>query len=82
MPDAKLCSSCGVVDDECHFLLVCDDFTDLRNRSIPVYYHTTPTNEKAIKLLTTSSVRELHNVALYIEKCMPKRREVYLAKRK
>lgn len=59
----KMCSQ-NVVEDEYHFLLECPLYNSLRNKYLLQYNNR---NQHTFhKLLTTSSVRVINNLALYV----------------
>ena len=68
LPDDRLCSLCGVIEDEFHFVLVCKKFDLLRHRYIPHYYWTYPSMFKFIDLISNDKSSVVRQLALYIHK--------------
>lgn len=56
------------IEDEYHFMIVCDVYSDLRRDYIPPYYTNRPSMFKFVKLLNVKSKQLLHKIAVYIIK--------------
>ena len=65
----RICTYCnsGDIEDEFHFLLKCEFYTDLRNRFIKKYYSKKPSMFKFIQLMKTVNKKELSNLAKFIK---------------
>ena len=66
----RKCELCNKNDleDEFHFMLVCDLYSDLRKENSPTYYVNRPSMFKFIKLLNVTNKKALHKIAMYIIK--------------
>ena len=69
------CQQCNsnVIEDLCHFLLVCPRYITLRKKYIPLYYHRFPSSFKVQLLCSNSSERVISKLALYMNECMKMR---------
>lgn len=61
------------VEDEYHFVLVCDFYTELRKLYIKKYYHVRPNMAKFITLLNSGSIITLKKLGKYVHECFNKR---------
>ena len=68
--EERVCEKCnaGVLGDEYHVLLVCDneEITRLRNKYIPRYYRDRPSHFKYMSLMQTNKVNVFRNLALFV----------------
>ena len=55
----RKCVVCQVLDDECHFVLECRMYTELRRTYIPKHYWHRPSMFKFVELINTSNTRYL-----------------------
>ena len=62
----RLCEVCGVLEDEYHFLLLCKNSSDLRQRYIPKCYFNYPSMYKFIALISTDHVKTIRNLAVFV----------------
>ena len=63
--------SCKLIEDEFHFILECNIYTDLRQQCIRKYYRERPNMFKLVQLLTESENKKyILNLGMYIEKAM------------
>ena len=60
------CTFCNLTEDEYHVLLECPQYSDLRNKYLPLYLCRQPTREKFIAVLTTNDVRLLYKLSLFM----------------
>ena len=68
----RICLVCqkkglSFVENEFHFLLICQGYTKLREKLIPDTFSMYPSYEKMISLLQSESLSVIKNVALYIQ---------------
>ena len=71
----RLCKVCNMqmVEDECHFLLVCPTFADLRRQCLPSYYYRWSSRNKFIIVLKDSSTSLIKRLSKFIHLAMEKR---------
>ena len=64
----RLCQYCNmnIIEDEFHFLLVCQAYRDIRISILPKYYCSWPTKQKFLKLLKVSQTGLLKKLGKYI----------------
>lgn len=64
----RKCIFCNmnVVEDEYHFVLVCQHYREIRNKCLPKYYCHWPTLQKFRMLLSTQQSNVLNKLAKYI----------------
>ena len=64
----RMCTVCNSneIEDEFHFLLICDLYTDIRKTLIKKYYYIKPSVFKLVQLLSTNNVKELRNLGTFI----------------
>ena len=62
----RLCTLCGTLGDEYHFLLICDKYVNDRKIYIPFYFWRHPSMFKFSQLLSTTSNIFLKRLANYI----------------
>ena len=70
----RICSSCNVLEDEYHFVLICSKYIELRSKYIPKYYFRRPSMEKFISLLTCKKKKQMCNLGIcfyikHLKKC-------------
>ena len=56
----------NATEDECHFVLACPVYRNLRNELLPKYYCRWPTKQKFVQLMGSSSAVVLNKLAKYI----------------
>ena len=61
------------VEDEFHFVLICNRYTDLRKRFLQKYYYNRPNMYKFILLLQKSKRKTLLNLCYYLRKAFARR---------
>ena len=66
----RVCQTCNSqeVEDEFHFLLKCDTYSDIRRRLIKRHYWVNPSAYKLTQLLNMENALDLYNLGRYIEK--------------
>ena len=74
---ARLCAACGVLDDEYHFVLVCERHGDVRRRLISKYYYVRPNMLKYVQLVSNVSPSIINKLARYVKECFIEREWVY-----
>ena len=62
----RKCTTCNVIEDECHFLLECPLYSHIRKKLIPKYYWQRSSMLKAVQLLTSNNKKTIKGVAKYI----------------
>ena len=64
----RICTMCNIkaVEDEYHFILECDRYTDSICKYIKKYYYRNPSTFKLIQLLSVRNVKELNNIGKYL----------------
>ncbi len=64
----RTCQYCtsGDIEDEYHFMIVCDRYTELRTKYISRYYRHNPSMYKFIQLLQSSNRKVVNNLSYYI----------------
>ena len=64
----RVCSMCNlnVVEDECHFILQCEKFIDVRRRYLKKYYWQIPSCFKLAQLLSVRNIKEHNNLGKYL----------------
>ena len=72
----RLCEICAVrdIEDEYHFILICDTYKTLRKRYIDKYFYVRPNMRKLLELLSTQNSQTLNNLACFIN-CACKMRQ-------
>lgn len=70
----RLCQLCNsnLIGDEFHYLFICThhDITQLRNKFIPKYYTSNPSEYKMVGLLSYCNVQLYENVCAFIKKIL------------
>ena len=51
----RKCTLCSVMEDEYHFVIECQRYTELRKKYIPKYYCQRPSMHKFIELITSDN---------------------------
>ena len=71
----RICTFCDSqeVEDEIHFVLTCNRYTDLRKRFLQKYYYSRPRMYKFILLLQSSKRKTLLNLCYYLCKAFAHR---------
>ena len=64
--DERKCKLCNILEDEYHFAMECELYTDIRRQLIKTYYRIHPSMFKFTALMNTSSKIELKNLATYV----------------
>ena len=79
-PHLRFCKVCNLmeVEDEYHFLLICEKYNDLRQKFLPQESHSEPNTLKFKKLMTTNDYFQLLNLCKYTTMAF-KRRNFILA---
>ena len=65
----RMCTMCSKksVEDEYHFILECDRYSDIRCKYIKKkYYYRNPSTFILIQLLSVRNVKELNNIGKYL----------------
>ena len=69
---SNICECCtlGKTEDECHFVLICPLYTELRERLIPIQYQIHASHFSFIRLMSNAYKNELltYNLAKFV--CM------------
>lgn len=67
-----------VIEDEYHFILVCEKNNELRKKFIKPYYWRKPSNFKLVQLLSVHNVKELNNFGKSLFLAEKARNEIHL----
>ena len=72
----RYCTLCELhaIEDEFHFLLVCPNYSELRQKYIPRYYRVRPSMFKFVLLMSTHKVSCLRKLGMYVNKAFVKRK--------
>ena len=64
----RVCNNCNLklVENECHFLLICPKYSELRSKYIKRYYNTWPTVQKFSNLMSVNSKVIIRNLSKFI----------------
>lgn len=73
----RICRKCnmGFIENEYHFLLVCTNYRDLRQKYFKPYYCRWPSVHKFIDLMSNNSVRIINNLAKFVYFAFKKRNQ-------
>ena len=66
--EQRKCSICQVLEDEFHFVLQCQAYTDIKNIYIPSFYRYRPNMCKFIQLITSDNEVLLTKLSVYVYK--------------
>lgn len=66
--DQRLCTFCGVLEDEFHFVLQCPVYNTERHKHIDKRFYKRPNMLKFIELMTSDSKRIVENLACFVQK--------------
>jgi hypothetical protein len=64
----RKCQFCNVIEDECHFMLECPKYAELRTMRIPAYYHKKTSMFKCVELLNCENNNTVRKCAMFIYK--------------
>lgn len=64
--DERKCVNCNILEDEFHFVIECNMYTDLRIKYIPKYYWERPSMYKFVELVNTTNIKLLRNLSVYV----------------
>ena len=64
--DERKCVNCNILEDEFHFAIECDMYSDFRIRYIPKYYWKRPSMFKFVELVNTTNIKLLRILSVYI----------------
>ena len=62
----RKCTNCNKIEDECHFLLECSRYSQIRKKFIPKYYWKRPSMSKAIELIQDNNKKTVRGVAKFV----------------
>ena len=62
----RKCVNCNILEDEFHFVIECNMYTDLRIKYIPKYYLERPSMYKFVASVNTTSIKLLRNLSVYV----------------
>ena len=60
----RLCTSCNVLEDEYHFVIICQRYNNLRRKYIKSYNYISPNMFKYLNLIQSTSLVIVKNLAL------------------
>ena len=64
----RKCITCNKIEDEYHFMIECNLYSDLRKRYISKYYWSNPSMYKLKQLFECTNVSKLRNLCTYVMK--------------
>ena len=72
----RKCTLCNNndIEDEFHFIIQCNTYTDIRSKYLKPYYVRNPSMFKFLQLLSTENVKELCNLGKYIGLALHRRK--------
>ena len=75
-PSVRICKCCSLncIEDELHFLLVCDNYTALRNKYIPSFYYEQPNLFRMKLLMSCENPDIVKSVATYLYHAFQRRK--------
>ena len=65
----QICN-CGDIEDEYHFIIICNKYSDIRKIYIDKYYTQRPSMFKFIELLSSKKHKTLDNLAIFIKNAL------------
>ena len=74
--EERLCYLCNTLKDECHNVLECPAYSELRCKYIHKYYWKRPSMSKFTELMTTDNKPILQNLACFVQKSFALRNEL------
>ena len=75
--EERKCRYCLTLEDEFHFVLECQLYTDLRKTHIKKYFWRNPNVPKFIELMTSNNVIIIKDLAMYIYKSFQVRNNLF-----
>ena len=72
----RKCTLCNVIEDEYHFVIECQRYTELRKKYIPKYYCQRPSMHKFIELITSENNRYIKNLGSFVYQAFKTRSEL------
>ncbi len=63
--NCQFCAS-GDIEDEYHFIIICDKYNNLRTKYLPQYYRRNPSVFKFIQLLHSQNSKIVNNLSYFI----------------
>lgn len=73
--ESRVCKLCKkLVEDEYHFVLICQTYNEIRISYIPQKYYRNPNVHKFIMLMSTTNAKLIQDLALYIYYAFEKRK--------
>ena len=64
--EQRLCIVCNRLEDEYHFVIECNLYTDLRVKYIPLYYRNRPNMQTIIELMSSDSESVLRKLSAFV----------------
>ena len=62
----RICNICNKLDDEYHFLLECNSYSELRTRFISKNFYKRPSMYKCIQLLSSEHKKTIRNLSKFV----------------
>ena len=64
----RLCQTCNInlIEDECHFLLVCSAYRDIRVKTLPKYICNWSSKQKIVILLSETQAATLKKIGKFL----------------
>ena len=63
----RKCVHCNIIEDEFHFVLECQKYTDIRKKYINKYYQSRQNIQKFVELIISSKSKTIKDLASYVE---------------
>ena len=64
--EQRTCIVCNRLEDEYHFVIECNLYTDLRVKYIPSYYRNRPNMQKFIELMSSENESVLRKLSAFV----------------
>ena len=76
----RLCTTCNVLEDEYHFVIICQRYNNLRRKYIIPYYYIRPNMFKFFNLIQSTSLVVVKNLALFVYTAFKERNNYVLVR--
>ena len=68
--DERKCIICPTLEDEFHFVCICQCYTTIRNKYINKYFYKNPSVYKFIELLKSNNKNDLVRLSLFVKEAL------------
>ena len=76
----RLCTTCNVLEDEYHFVIICQRYNDIRRKYIKPYYYIRPYMFKYLDLIQSTSLVIVKNLALFVYRAFKEKNNYVLVR--